>query len=38
MPELDGMGLLKKMKDLNQYVRTIVMTAFALDDELFKNM
>jgi response regulator RpfG family c-di-GMP phosphodiesterase len=37
MPELDAMGLLKKMKDLNPYVRTIVMTAFALDDELFKE-
>ena len=31
------MGLLKKMKDLNPCVRTILITAFALDDELFKE-
>ena len=39
MPELDGMELLKKMKDLNSSVRTILMTAFALDDndKLFKE-
>ncbi|TLX82741.1 MAG: response regulator [Thaumarchaeota archaeon] len=27
MPGLKGMGLLKKMKDLNQFVRTILITA-----------
>jgi two-component system response regulator (stage 0 sporulation protein F) len=37
MPELDGMELLKKIKDLNSSVRTILMTAFAFDDELFKE-
>ncbi len=37
MPERDGMGLLKKMKDLNPCVRTILITAFTLDDELFKE-
>jgi len=31
------MGLLKKMKDLNPCVRTILITAFALDDELLKD-
>ena len=39
MPVLNGMELLKKMKDLNSSVRTILMTAFALDDndKLFKE-
>ena len=31
------MGLLKKMKDLNPCVRTILITVFALDNELFKE-
>jgi Response regulator containing CheY-like receiver, AAA-type ATPase, and DNA-binding domains len=37
MPERDGMGLLKKKKDLNPCLRTILITAFALDDELLKE-
>lgn len=37
IPERDGVGLLKKMKDLNPCVRTILITAFALDDELSKE-
>ena len=37
MPVLDGMELLKKIKDLNSSVRTILMTAFAFDDKLFKE-
>ena len=35
MPGLNGMELLKKMKDLNQFVRTILITAYALDQDLF---
>ena len=37
MPELNGMELLRKMKELNKFVRTILMTAFALDDKFFKE-
>jgi len=35
MPGLNGMELLKKMKDLNQFVRTILITAYELDQNLF---
>lgn len=35
MPGLNGMELLKKMKDLNQFVRTILITAYAIDHDLF---
>ena len=35
VPGLNGMELLKKMKDLNQFVRTILITAYALDQDLF---
>ena len=37
MPELNGMELFRKMKELNKFVRTILMTAFALDDKIFKE-
>lgn len=37
MPELNGMELLKKIKDLNPFIRTILMTAFGLDDKLLKE-
>jgi DNA-binding NtrC family response regulator len=37
MPELNGMELLRKMKELNKFVRTILMTAFALDDKIFQE-
>jgi len=37
MAELNGMELLKKMKESNKFVRTILMTAFALDDKIFKE-
>ena len=37
MPVLNGMDLLKKMRDLSSCVRTILMTAFAADDKLFKE-
>ncbi|HJY23686.1 MAG TPA: response regulator, partial [Hanamia sp.] len=35
MPGLNGMEFLKKIKDLNRFVRTILMTAFEIDDNLF---
>ena len=35
MPGLNGMELLKKMKKLNKFVRTILMTAFTIDDIIF---
>ncbi len=31
MPELNGTELLRKMKDMNKYVRTILMTAFEME-------
>jgi DNA-binding NtrC family response regulator len=35
VPGLNGMELLKKMKGLNQFVRTILITAYELDQYLF---
>ncbi len=37
MPGLNGMELLKKIKDLNRFVRTILMTAFTIEDGLFRE-
>ena len=37
MPGLNGMEFLKKIKDLNRFVRTILMTAFEIDDILFQE-
>lgn len=37
IPGLNGMEFLKKIKSLNPFVRTILMTAFELDDEIFKE-
>jgi DNA-binding NtrC family response regulator len=37
MPELNGMELLRKMKESNKFVRTILMTAFGLDDKMFQE-
>ena len=37
MPGLNGMELLNKIKDSNRFVRTILMTAFAIDDNLFQE-
>ena len=37
MPGLNGMELFRKMKESNKVVRTILMTAFALDDKFFKD-
>jgi DNA-binding NtrC family response regulator len=37
MPGLNGMEFLKKIKDLNRFVRTILMTAFEIDSTLFQE-
>jgi DNA-binding NtrC family response regulator len=37
MPGLNGMELLKKIKDSNPFVRTILMTAFTIEDNLFRE-
>jgi YesN/AraC family two-component response regulator len=37
MPGLDGMQLIKKIKELNPLVRTILMTAYEVDDVVFKE-
>lgn len=35
MPGLNGLELAKKTKDINKNIRTILMTAFDIDDKLF---
>lgn len=37
MPGLNGMELIKNIKDANPFVRTILMTAFAIKDDLFEE-
>jgi DNA-binding NtrC family response regulator len=37
MPGLNGLELLKKVKTSNPKVRTILMTAFEIDDTLFQE-
>ena len=37
MPGLNGMEFLRKIKDANRFVRTILMTAFAIDHEKFRE-
>lgn len=37
MPSLNGLELVKKIKDLNPLSRTILMTAFEMDDKLFQE-
>ena len=37
MPGLNGMEFLKKIKDQNRSVRTILMTAFEIDNTLFQE-
>jgi DNA-binding NtrC family response regulator len=36
-PALNGMDLIKKVKKVNPFVRTILMTAFTLEDKLFQE-
>jgi DNA-binding NtrC family response regulator len=37
MPGIDGLELLKKVKENNPLVRTLLMTAFEIDDKVFKE-
>jgi len=37
MPGLVGTELIKKLKNKSPFVRTILMTAFAVDDDIFKE-
>jgi DNA-binding NtrC family response regulator len=37
MPIVNGLQLLKTVKDLNPLIRTILMTAFQIDDSLFQE-
>ena len=37
MPGLNGMEFLKKIRDLNRFVRTILMTAFQIEDKIFRE-
>lgn len=37
MPGLMGTELLKELRKLNQFVRTILMTAFSIDDRIFQE-
>jgi DNA-binding NtrC family response regulator len=37
MPRLNGMDLLRKMKDMKKYVRTILMTAYDIEDTIFQD-
>lgn len=38
MPGLNGMEFLKKIRDLNRFVRTILMTAFQIEDKIFREL
>ena len=37
MPRLNGMELLRKMKDMKKYVRTILITAYDIEDTIFHD-
>ena len=37
MPGLTGMELIKSLKNMNRFVRTILMTAFTINDVLFQE-
>ena len=37
MPGLNGMEFLKKIKELNRFVRTILMTVFQIEDKMFRE-
>ena len=37
MPVINGIQLLKTVKDLNPTVRTVLMTAFEVEDKLFQE-
>ena len=37
MPGINGIELLKRIKELNPLVRTVLMTAFEFDNQLFQK-
>jgi DNA-binding NtrC family response regulator len=37
MPGLTGIELIKSLKNMNRFVRTILMTAFTINDDLFQK-
>jgi DNA-binding NtrC family response regulator len=37
MPSINGMELIKNIRDLNPFVWTILMTAYAIKDDLFQE-
>ena len=37
MPGINGIELLKRIKELNPLIRTVLMTAFEFDDEVFQK-
>ena len=37
MPGLNGLEFLRKVKELNRFVRTILMTAFEIEDKIFRE-
>ena len=37
MPRLSGIELIKKIKEVNPFVRTLLMTAFELNDPMFEE-
>ena len=37
MPGLNGMEFLKRIKEASRFVRTILMTAFTIDDKMFRE-
>jgi YesN/AraC family two-component response regulator len=37
MPVINGLQLLKTVKDLNPLIRTTLMTAFQIDDRVFQE-
>jgi two-component SAPR family response regulator len=37
MPEMNGIELLKRMKEINSNVKTLLISAFEINDELFRK-
>ena len=37
MPGLNGLEFLRRVKELNRFVRTILMTAFEIEDKMFRE-
>jgi len=37
MPEMNGIELLKKIKEINSNVKTLLISAFEINDELFRE-